>query len=134
MAARFLVIFGACFLLMSSAQLYRFLDQRSDIWWTPHALLVPLAESQDRVEVYARGRPLRGLLEAGQIRVADDGGSAVLMVSEVGFRFNNWDRVRAERIPVVLVHAMTVGAAAVVLVVGLVLRISSRRAGKAVAA
>ena len=35
--------------------LYSELSKRSDIWWTPPALAGSLTESQDRVQVYARG-------------------------------------------------------------------------------
>src|SRR2546422_1793079 len=52
--------------LVAAVPLYTELTQRSDIWWTPRGMLVPLAESADRVEVYARGRPLAALLEAGK--------------------------------------------------------------------
>jgi hypothetical protein len=47
------------FFFIAAAPLYRELSGRSDIWWTPHALLVPLVESKDRVEIYARGNPLQ---------------------------------------------------------------------------
>jgi hypothetical protein len=76
-------------------------------------MLVPLAQSGDRVEIYARSRSLATLLEAGQIRIAEDSRTSVLAPSEVGLRFNNWDRVRAERLPVLLVAAAGCGIAAV---------------------
>lgn len=52
---------------VAAVPLYGELSRRSDIWWTPHAMLVPLAESTDRVEIYARGKPLAALLQAGQL-------------------------------------------------------------------
>ena len=97
---------------LAAAPLYRELARRSDIWWTPRTMLVSLAESVDRVEIYARRRPLAALLEAGQLRIVEGGGSSVLAPSEVGLRFNNWDRVRAERMPVLLLFAASCGVTA----------------------
>jgi len=77
----------------------RELSRRSDIWWTPLPLATSLAQSRDRVEIYARGKPLDALLEAGQLRVADQAGSTALGANEITLRFNNWHRVRAERVP-----------------------------------
>ena len=115
MPPRIRLVFSALslvFFLMAAVPLYRELSRRSDIWWTPHAMAVPFTESTDRVEIYARGKPLAALLQAGQLRIAEDGGCTVLAPSEVGLRFNNWDRVRAERVPLLLVYAAVCGATA----------------------
>ena|SRR5437870_1172809 len=98
--------------LVAAVPLYREWSRRTDIWWTPHAMLVPLAESTDRVEIYARGQPLAALLQAGQVRIAEDGRTSGLMPSDIGLRFNNWDRVRAERLPALLVSAAGCAVAA----------------------
>ena len=98
--------------LIAAVPLYTELAQRSDIWWTPHAMLVPLTESTDRVEIYARGKPLAILLQAGRLRIAEGGGSGTLTTSDIGLRFNNWDRVRAERLPRLLMYAAGCGVTA----------------------
>jgi hypothetical protein len=103
----FFSMMSVMFFFMAAVPLYTELSRRSDIWWTPQTMLVPLAESTDRVEIYARGR----LLARGQIRVAEDAGTSVLIPSEVGLRFNNWDRVRAQRVPVVLASGAGCGMA-----------------------
>jgi len=102
-------------LLIPALALYRALSQRSDIWWTPPTMLVPLTDSRDRVEIYARARPLDSLLEAGQVRLTDDTGSTSLAAREIGLRFNNWDRVRAERLPLLVAYAAACGAGAMLL-------------------
>lgn len=51
---KYLLIFGGVFFLMSALPLVRFFNQRADIWWTPKALALPLADSSGRVEVYVR--------------------------------------------------------------------------------
>jgi hypothetical protein len=107
----FFSMMSVMFFFMAAVPLYTELSRRSDIWWTPQTMLVPLAESTDRVEIYARGRPLAALLAGGHIRVAEDAGTSVLIPSEVGLRFNNWDRVRAQRVPVVLASGAGCGMA-----------------------
>lgn len=97
---------------VAAVPLYGELSRRSDIWWTPHAMLVPLAASSDRVEIYARGKPLAALLEAGQLRTEGEGASSILATGDVGLRFNNWDRVRVERLPLLLAYAAACGVTA----------------------
>src|SRR5207245_3777836 len=135
MPPRIRLVFSALilvFFLMAAVPLYRELSRRSDIWWTPHAMVVPFTESTDRVEIYARGKPLAALLQAGQLRIAEDGGCTVLAPSEVGLRFNNWDRVRAERLPLLLVYAAVCGVTALMFLLvltGRLARSEERRVG-----
>ena len=107
--------FAAVWLFISAVPLYRELSRRSDIWWTPQTMLVPLAKSQDRVQVFVRGTPLQTILEAGELRIAEGGQSSTVAPTEVGVRFNNWDRVRAQSLPGVAVSAAGCAAAALLL-------------------
>ena len=78
MPPRIRLVFASLSLAMffvAAVPLYGELFRRHDIWWTPFAMLVPLGESMDRVEIYARGKPLAALLQAGQLRIAEEGGS-----------------------------------------------------------
>jgi hypothetical protein len=99
--------------MIGAIPIYSELSRRPDIWWTPHSMMVPLPASGDRVEIYARGQPLGALLQAGRLRIADDGGVSVLATSDVGLRFNNWDRVRAARLPSMIAAAAACAIAAV---------------------
>ena len=45
------------------------------------------------------------VIEAGQLRLTDERGSSVLTPNEIGLRFNNRDRVRAEHLSVSLSSA-----------------------------
>ena len=112
--------------IVAAASLYGELSRRSDIWWTPYAMLVPLAESTDRVEIYARGKPLAPLLQTGQLRIAEDGASSTLAASDVGLRFNNWDRVRAQRLPLLLAYAAACGVTGCVFLLVLTGRLAYR--------
>jgi hypothetical protein len=121
----FAVMTGALFLLPVVA-LYSELTRRTDIWWTPMALLVPLTESTDRVVVYVRGTPLRPLIDAGQLRVTDADSARVLGTSDIGFRFNNADRVGVQRLPLLLGYAAASGALAMLWLVVVTGRLAYR--------
>ena len=114
------------FFCIAAVPLYRELSSPADIWWTPRTMLVPLTGSQDRVEIYARGKRLLTLIEAGQLRIADDTGVSVVAATEVGLRFNNWDRVRAERHPLFLTYAAACGAMAMLFLVVVTGRLAYR--------
>ena len=95
----FYSVLTASLLLIPLVALYSELSKRPDIWWTPPAMAVSLAESRDRVEIYARGRPLDTLVAQGQVSITDGAGSRLLRAEEIGIRFNNGDRVRVQRLP-----------------------------------
>ena len=114
------------FFAIAAVPLYQEFTRPSDIWWTPHAMLVPLAESADRVEIYARGTPLAELVKAGQLRIGDDRGASVVAAGDVGLRFNNRDRLRAERFPLLVVNAAACGAIALLFLLVLTGRLAYR--------
>ena len=123
------LIFGtitAVLLLIPGLGLYRELAQRNDIWWTPPGMAVSLAESQDRVQIFIRGKALGALLTAGQLRLADEGGAGAVTPADLKFRFNNWDRVRANRLPILLSYAAVLGADLVLLILILTGRLAYR--------
>jgi hypothetical protein len=95
-----------------AVSIYSELSRRSDIWWTPAPLAPTLADSQDRVEIYARGQPLGRLVQARLVSIVEGGESQVLSPGEIRVRFNNWDRVRAKRVPLLLASAAACGAIA----------------------
>ena len=96
--------------------LYSELSRRADVWWTPAPLALSLADSKDRVEIYARGQPLGTLVEHHRVSMMDGTESRALTAQEIGLRFNNWDRVRAQRLPLLLICAAASGAAVVLFV------------------
>ena len=121
----FLVLTAALFLI-PAVSLFSELNRRSDIWWTPRTMLVPLGEAKDRVEIYARGRPLDGLIQAGQLRIVGDSGSSVLRTSDIGLRFNNWDRVRGDRETRLVIYAAMCGLTAMIFLLILTGRLGYR--------
>ena|SRR5713101_5896884 len=103
-------------LLIAAVPLYRELSKPKDIWWTPPTMLVPLPESQDRAQIYVHGKLLGSLLEAGQLRITEERGATVLQTRDIGVRFNNWDRVRAAQLPMMLGFAVMCGAMLMLLI------------------
>ena len=77
--------------------------------------------------MYVRGNELQDLVGAGRLRLVTDSGPSVLSAADIGFRFNNWDRVRAERAPVVLQYAAAAGVAGAFLLVGFVYLLRRRQ-------
>lgn len=124
-----LLVLPAIFLLISLAHLYTFFHQRSDIWWTPRSTLVPLPESHDRAAIYVRGGELDDLVAARRLWIRGDSAQTVVAPTDIGLRLNHWDRVRAEQIPGLLTYAASAGAAAALLLVGILLTAVDRRTG-----
>ena len=122
----YFLAFGSMIFLLSALQLVTFLAQPSDIWWTPKALSVPLADASDRVEVYVRDASLQDQIGAGRIQLVTDAGAAVVVGSDIRLRFNNWDRVRAQRLPILIGAAFCAGASSVLLLLGILGRVSGR--------
>jgi|WetSurSiteA1Bulk_404760.scaffolds.fasta_scaffold197174_1 hypothetical protein len=114
----FLLIFGGVFFLMSALQIVRFLTERADIWWTPKALGLPLAETSDRVEVYVRDVALQEHIRAGRVQLLTDSGATPVTDSDMRLRFNNWDRVRAQKIPGLLSAGIGLGGSGVIFLLG----------------
>ena len=115
---KYLLIFGGVFFLMSALQLVRLLNERADIWWTPKLLGLGLADASDRVEVYVRDVALLEHVKAGHLQLLTDTGPRPVTASDIRLRFNNWDRVRAERIPSLLGLGIALGASGVFFLFG----------------
>lgn len=130
----FYSLLTATLLLIPAAALYSEVSRRSDISWTPPGMALSLADSKDRVEIYARGQPLGTLLGKEQLLISDGPGSQIVRAEEIRLRFNNWDRVRAGRLPLLLAYAAALGGGIVLLVLTATGRLTYRGEREAVAA
>ena len=104
-------------LLIPAVALYSELAKRSDIWWTPPAMASTLGDSRDRVEIYVGDKPLAARLRAQQLWIRDETGSRVVNADGIRLRFNNWERMRTARLPLMLVCAAALGAGLVIFLV-----------------
>jgi hypothetical protein len=114
----YLVILGAAFLLPSAGQLVRFSLTRDDIWWTPRGTFVSLGESRDRVEVYVRGVLLQDLVDGQRLQLVSGASAAPITGADVGLRLNHWDRMRARKLPAVVMASIVAAGAGLVIVIG----------------
>src|SRR5260370_38459808 len=115
----YLLVFGGSFFLVSCLQLVRFYAQRADIWWTPITSPLSLEQSRERVEVYVRGVPLQKALESGRLQLGGDSGPTSITASDIGIRLNNNDRVKAKRLPLMVMSPAGTGLTGLVLLLGL---------------
>jgi hypothetical protein len=112
-------LFGGLLFLMSALHIVRHCAQPADIWWTPKELGLSLGEASDRVEVYVRGVSLLEQVRSGHLHLVSEAGGRPVTEPEIRLRFNNWDRVRAQGIPVLLGSAVGLGASGVCLLLGI---------------
>ena len=122
----YLLVFGGSFFLVSCVQLIRFYAQRDDIWWTPIASPLSLEQSRERIELYVRGVPLQNALQSGRLQLVGDSGSTSITAADIGIRLNNNDRVKVERLPLVVMSAAGAGFTGLVLMMGLLGLVPSR--------
>ena len=127
LARVYLLVFGGSFFLVSCLQLVRFYAQRDDIWWTPIAAPLSLEQSRDRVEVYVRGVRLQNALQSGRLQLVGDSGPTSITASDIGIRLNNNDRVKAERLPLMVMSAAGAGFTGLILLMGLLGLVPSRQ-------
>jgi len=123
-----LLVLGGLVFLTSAQHIARHLTQRADIWWTPRGLSPSLSDVADRVEVYVRDVQLQEQVRSGRVQLIGGSGATTVTESDVRFRFNNRDRVRAQEIPALLTSAAFLGASSVCLLLGILGWIPARRA------
>jgi hypothetical protein len=124
----FLLIFGGLVFLTSAQHILRHLTQASDIWWTPKGLSPSLSDTADRVEVYVRDVRLQDQVRSGRLQLVEGASATTLAASDIRFRLNNWDRVRAREIPALVISAVFLGASGVCLLLGILGWIPARKA------
>ena len=62
-----------------------------------------------------------------------EGARSVLATDDIGLRFNNWDRVRAQRLPILLGYAAICGAMALLVFLFVAGRLAYRGEKEAIA-
>jgi len=82
------------------------------------AMAPTLAKWSDRAVVFVGGDRLERAVEAGKIQRITDTGPVPVRPDEIRVRFNNWDRVRAERLPLLALNAALLGMGIVLLGIG----------------
>jgi hypothetical protein len=119
------ITLGALFLVLSLVNIARLYDLRSDIWWTPEEMAMPLTQVSNKLVVTVGGQAIDELAKSSQLAVLGTSGPITVNPSEIKVRLNNYDSVLAARIPVLGVFAAGAGAGLAALVIGVVLLLSS---------
>ncbi len=120
------LIMGSIMVSLGLAELGRMVFERTDIWWTPMNHALSLDDARARVLIYVQGQELEERVERGELFLRTEAGTAAVSASDVALRFNNWDKIRASRLPIAaLAAALT--AVGLVLIVGCVMLVGRDR-------
>ena len=111
------LVIGVIMVSLGLAQLGRMVFERTDIWWTPMNHALSLDDARERVLTYVQGQEFEERLERGELFLRTEAGTASVSPSDVVLRFNNWDKIRASRLPTVAVAA-AMTAVGLALIVG----------------
>ena len=105
--------------------------EQDDIWWTPMGHALSLGESGDRLKIYVRGAPLEEKLAAGEIRMIAGSDRLHLEAGDFKIRLNNWDHVRASRLPIVAAQGAGLATGIFLIILGFLAQRRSQNASGA---
>jgi len=98
-----------------------------DIWWTPESMALSVDDVSDRVTVLINGQNLNELLEDGKILSVASDRTVELSKADVGFRFNNWDRIKASWLGRASFDSAAVMMALLFIIYGLITSTSAKK-------
>ncbi len=111
---------GGVVLALALAGLWRVQSAPVDTSLTPAHLAPPLSAVADRFEVLVAGVPLQKAIADKRLLLAGENGAATLVVPDAAVRLNDAERVRAARVPSLLVLSAFAGGGLVLFLIGLV--------------
>jgi hypothetical protein len=111
---------GGVVLALALAGLWRVQSAPVDTSLTPAHLAPPISSMADRFEVLVAGVPLQKAIADKRLMLAGENGAATLLVPEATVRINDAERVRAARLPSLLVLSAVAGGGFVLFLIGLV--------------
>jgi hypothetical protein len=115
----FMILFGTAFVLYSMATIVRFYARPTNIWWTPPAFATTLAGASDHARVLLRGVPLEDEVRAGRVALVVGGQATPVTDADLRVRLNNDDRLRVGLLPSLIAAGVSLGAAGMLLLFGL---------------
>jgi hypothetical protein len=113
------LIIGVIMIFVFGSNLLQFALQPKDIWWTPMEMMLSPSDASDKVRVFIDDEPLGDVLDQGRLKLETDEGSVTLTEGNVGFRLNNYDRIRASQTIQIGITVAATTLAVVFLVYGL---------------
>ncbi|MGB8401093.1 hypothetical protein [Bradyrhizobium sp.] len=103
------LLVGILLTVLPALMLVQHVGGTSDIWWTPLTMAPTIADARDRAEIYVGDRPLSEEVASGHLQRVTDSGTVAVRPADLRVRFNNWDRVRAARLPLIAFDAGLLG-------------------------
>lgn len=101
---------------------------RSDIWWTPLELALPLQAAANEFELHLGGELMQRQVERGALAVQNENGAMRSVApTEIKVRLNNWQKIRAERLHGAVFAAFSLGISLTCLVLGIIGQVQSRK-------
>jgi hypothetical protein len=110
---------GGVVLVLALGGLWRVQSAPVDASLTPAHLAPPLSSVADRFEVLVGSVPLQKAIADKRLLLAGENGAAALVVPDAAVRINEAERIRAARVPSLLVLSAMAGGALVLFVIGL---------------
>jgi hypothetical protein len=94
---------------------------RSDIWWTPFSMALPLGQTEKTFQILFRDKPLASHLDrSALVLYSADGSKIVLKPDDVAVRLNNWHRIRSQFFHLAVFTAFAFGISLALLLVGVI--------------
>jgi hypothetical protein len=109
---------GILLTVLPALMLVQHVGGKSDIWWTPVTMAPTIAEARDRAEIYLGDRLLSEEVASGHLQRVTDSGTVAVRPADLRVRFNNWDRVRAARLPLIGLDSGLLGIGLAFLAIG----------------
>ncbi|MGX9726250.1 MAG: hypothetical protein ACTFAK_02675 [Candidatus Electronema sp. VV] len=101
---------------------------RSDIWWTPMELALPLPAAAKEFELYLGDELMQRQVERGALAVQNENGAMrPVAPAEIKIRLNNWQKIRAERLHGAVFAALSLGISLTCLVFGIARHLRERK-------
>jgi len=110
---------GGVILVLALVGLWKVQTAPVDTSLTPAHLAPPLSTLEGRAEVLVAGMPLQKAIDDKRLFLAGDNGAAAQVVPEATVRVNEAERIRAARVPSLLVLAAMAGGGFVLFLIGL---------------
>jgi hypothetical protein len=115
----FLILGIICFFVFGGNLLSRIFEPH-DIWWTHENMKLKISDCSDQLAVFVKDQPLGDVLQNGQLMLKDGGNTIVLNESDIGFRINNWYKVRSSQIAFIAIDSALSFAGLIFLIYGII--------------
>jgi hypothetical protein len=115
----FAIVIGLLVCGLAGFRLWQLWEQPADAFWTQPAYAPTLDAVSDRFAVLVDGEPVLKLVKEQKLLLVVKETPAPVTAERLTVSVNNYDKVRASRIPAMIVFAAVAGGAFILFLVGL---------------